>query len=100
MHKMYKRKSSMRAPIHCTVLFIAVAGVAAANPALPMNGIFDVQTLGALGDSTTMDTAAVQAAIEACAQAGGGAAFVPPGKYLIGTIMLKSGVTIRSRASA
>ena len=35
------------------------------------------------GDNTTDDTAAVQAAIDACIAAGGGTVYFPPGKYLI-----------------
>ena len=49
---------------------------------------FDVRAFGAKGDGTTKDTAAVQRALDACAQAGGGRVTVPPGTYLIGSVYL------------
>ena len=42
-----------------------------------------VATFGALGDGSTNDTAAIQAAINASRTAGGGAVFFPPGIYRI-----------------
>lgn len=84
----------MRVLAYCLSLSLATLALADAEPASPRAGAVDVRALGAKGDSATMDTAAVQAAIDACAQAGGGIAFVPPGKYLIGTIILRGGVTL------
>ena len=49
---------------------------------------FDVRTFGARGDGASKDTAAVQRALDACAQAGGGRVTVPTGTYLIGSIFL------------
>ena len=37
---------------------------------------------------------AINAAIKACADAGGGVVYVPPGRYLTGTVRLKSHVTL------
>ena len=49
------------------------------------NASFDVTAFGAKGDGTTLDTAAVQGALDAAAVAGGGSVvFPPPGRYLIG----------------
>ena len=56
--------------------------------------IFNVKSFGAVGDSITMDTKAVQAAIDACTVNGGGTVWIPAGKYQIGTIWLKSNVTL------
>lgn len=53
----------------------------------------DVRSFGAKGDGTTLDTAAIQKAIEAAADGGGRVVF-PPGRYLSGTIHLKSRVTL------
>lgn len=44
--------------------------------------VFNVKAYGAVGDGVTDDTAAIQAAINACAAAGGGVVFVPTGTYL------------------
>jgi polygalacturonase len=55
---------------------------------------FVVDDFGAAGDGKTLDTEAVQLAINACAENGGGRVIIPSGKiYLIGTIYLKSNVT-------
>ena len=50
----------------------------------------NVRDFGAVGDGRTLCTAGMEAAIDACAAAGGGKVFVPPGKYLTGPIFLKS----------
>jgi hypothetical protein len=46
---------------------------------------FDVKAFGAEGDGNTNDTAAFQAAVAACATAGGGTVYVPPSptEYLV-----------------
>ncbi|MEN6605458.1 MAG: glycosyl hydrolase family 28-related protein [Bryobacteraceae bacterium] len=55
---------------------------------------FNVRDYGAKGDGSSKDTAAVQKAIDAAAGQGGGTVWVPAGKYLCGTIHLKSNVTL------
>ena len=46
-------------------------------------GYYNVKDYGALGDNSTDDTAAIQAAIDACEGDRGGVVFFPPGVYLI-----------------
>lgn len=60
----------------------------------------DVRTFGATGDGTTKDTVAFQNTINACAAAKGGEVVVPAGNYLIGSIELKSYVTLRLEKGA
>ncbi len=55
---------------------------------------YRVPAFGAVGDGVTKDTEAVQRAIDTCADAGGGTVFLPPGKYLCGSLHLRSGVTL------
>jgi Glycosyl hydrolases family 28 len=49
---------------------------------------------GAKGDGQTLDTAAVQAAIDACHGDRGGVVLIPAGDFLVGTLQLKSYVTL------
>jgi len=55
-------------------------------------GVFDVRKYGATGDGKTLDTSAVNHAIEAAAAAGGGVVLFPAGTYLCFSIHLKSQV--------
>ena len=50
---------------------------------------FDVTAFGAKGDGKTLDTAAIQAALDACAKTGG-TVKVPKGTYLTGTLKIGS----------
>ena len=54
----------------------------------------DVRAFGAKGNGVTLDTAAIQRAIDDAAGRGGGTVTVPPGVYLCGTIHLKSHITL------
>lgn len=56
--------------------------------------IFDITGYGAVGDGSTMNTVAIQAAIDACNNSGGGTVRVPPGNFLTATLFLKDNVTI------
>lgn len=61
-----------------------------ANPAI--RTFYDVRSFGATGDGKSLDTTAINRAIEAAAANGGGAVIVPPGNYLCFSIRLKSQV--------
>lgn len=64
---------------------------------------FNVRDFGAVGDGHTSDTAAIQAAIDAAAKAGGGDVYIPAGTWSLtpgakpadGALMLKSNVFIK-----
>ena len=86
--------------------FLRVGSLGAAASAIPAvslaaeaartgkdsNGIFNVRTYGAAGDGKTLDTAAVNRAMEAAASSGGGVVLFPAGSYLCFSIHLKSHV--------
>jgi polygalacturonase len=55
---------------------------------------FDVRTYGATGDGTTIDTPAINKAIDAAAAAGGGTVHFPPGTYASYSIHLKSHIVL------
>jgi polygalacturonase len=63
----------------------------APSPA-PAPGIFDVRTYGAVGDGKTVDTPAINKAIDAAAAAGGGTVVFAAGTWLSFSIHLKSHV--------
>ncbi len=64
--------------------------------------IYNVKDFGAIGDGLTDDTAAIQAAIDAAAAAGGGEVYIPTGTFIVsggeepsdGCLMIKSNVHI------
>jgi len=62
--------------------------------------MFNVRDFGAKGDGAHMDTQAIQSAIDACAQNGGGTVVFPAGNYLTGTIFMKSNVKLYLAAEA
>lgn len=68
------------------------AAVAASFPGLRgQTRVFDAQKFGAAGDGKTLDTAAIQRAIDAAAAAGGGQVLIRGGKkYLVSTLVLRS----------
>jgi polygalacturonase len=61
---------------------------------------YDVRGYGAKGDGITKDTAAIQAAFDAAAAHGGGTVYLPPGRYISGTIHLRSNVSLHIPAGA
>jgi polygalacturonase len=78
----------------------AVPGLSAQQPPATASGptnsksLQDVRTLGAKGDGTTVDTPAINRAIDAIAASGGGTLHFPAGTYLCYTIRLKSNVAL------
>src|SRR5687768_5278975 len=57
--------------------------------------IYYVNSYGAVSDTLTVNTKAIQSAIDACAAKGGGIVAFKPGTYVTGAIFLKSNVHLR-----
>jgi polygalacturonase len=55
---------------------------------------FVITDLGAVGDNSTINTKAIQAAIDKCAKTGGGVLVVPKGTFLSGALYFKQGVNL------
>jgi polygalacturonase len=70
---------------------LSAAGVASAAPLQAARSILD---FGAKPDGKTLNTRAIQRAIDAVFQAGGGLVYAPPGNFLTGGLELKSRVTL------
>lgn len=60
--------------------------------------VYNIADFGAVGDGTTLNTVAVQKAIDTCTSENGGTVLVPAGDFVIGTIELKSNVTLQIAA--
>lgn len=60
----------------------------------------NVKDFGAAGNGCSNDRAAIQSAINACSEAGGGTVFFPAGKYLTGTLYLANDIIIYLDAGA
>ena len=56
--------------------------------------VWDVFSFGAKGDGINLDTQSIQAAIDDCYRQGGGEVLLANGRFLSGTIVLKSNVTL------
>ena len=55
----------------------------------------NVRDFGATGDGVVKDTAAIQRTLDRCGVLGGGEVLVPEGKYLVGSIQLRSNTLLR-----
>ena len=62
--------------------------------------VFNVRSFGAVGDGTNLDSPAINQAILAASEAGGGTVFVPAGTYLCGSIHLTNNIHLYLDAGA
>jgi polygalacturonase len=84
--------------MHTTRAALSILSILLAMPVAATE--FNVRDHGAKGDGKTIDSLAINAAIEAAASQGGGTVVLPPGTYLSFSIRLKSLVTLRLDAGA
>lgn len=68
--------------------------------AVMADSIYNVRDFGAKGDGVNLDHVAINSAIDACTNAGGGQVLVPAGRYLCGSIRMKSNVDLHLMAGA
>ncbi|HEY1663691.1 MAG TPA: glycoside hydrolase family 28 protein [Verrucomicrobiae bacterium] len=80
--------------IFFAIFVLALAGSARAN------GTFNVHDFGAKGDGKTLDTKAIQNALDTCSRAGGGIVEFPVGDYLCQPIVVHSKTTFQVDAGA
>jgi polygalacturonase len=73
---------------------LAPLSASAADTPASVAGTWDVRDFGAKGDGKTLDSAAIDKAIDAVAASGGGTIRFPAGNYLSVTIHLKSNITL------
>ena len=56
--------------------------------------VLNIKSYGAIGDGVTLNTEALQKTIDACSESGGGVVWIPAGKFVIGTVHIKSNITL------
>ncbi|HUK81467.1 MAG TPA: glycoside hydrolase family 28 protein [Verrucomicrobiae bacterium] len=88
-----KRQQGSHASTATTMgLIVVVLGVSLTSVAAK---VFDVREFGAKGDGKTLDTEAIQKALDECGRAGGGTVQIPAGTYLCKPISLWSQTTLQ-----
>jgi polygalacturonase len=55
---------------------------------------YNIKSFGAIGDGITLNTVAIQSAIDAAHANGGGIVLIPKGRFVSGSIVMKSGVRL------
>ncbi len=97
----------VRQPLVVSLALLVVAGCTASSPqraelaaTVPAERVCDPRAFGAKADGVTKDTAAIQAAIEACAAGDGGTIVLAGGTFLSGSIQLHSRETLRVESGA
>jgi polygalacturonase len=88
--------------LFCATLVLTIAvGCRSTQPAKVTHpASLDVRSFLAKGDGVTKDTAAFQSALDYCETRGGGTVDVPPGVYLIGSIVIHPNTTLRLEGRA
>jgi polygalacturonase len=79
---------------------VFLAGILAATTCAHAARVCDAKHYGAKADGTTKDTRALQSAIDACAEKGGGTVRLSGGTFLSGPIVLKSHITLEVASGA
>lgn len=75
-------------------LILAALGLVVLSPMTQARGHYVISDFDAVGDAVTLNTIAIQAAIDAAADGGGGVVEIPAGVFLSGSVFLKSGVEL------
>ena len=77
------------------LITVVILLLASAQLASTRAFVYDVRAFGARGDGKTLDTPAINKAIEAAAASGGGTVSFPAGTYLSVSIRLRSNITLQ-----
>src|ERR1019366_7110062 len=92
-YTMWKLPMKTTRLLHVLFCFTLLLTIAIGCPSVqPGRMAYNVRAFGAKGDGKTLDHQAINRAIAAAANMGGGTVVVPPGIYLCGSIHLQSNI--------
>jgi alpha-L-rhamnosidase len=91
MMQFHRSKSSVLA-VFFTLVAISMSNAQTTEPSQKQSSITE---FGAVGDGKTINTVAIQKAIDTLASSGGGTVVVPEGTFISGAIFMKPGVNLR-----
>lgn len=81
--------------LYCSIFLMCVnSPISSAQSKTKTDFYYNIKDFGAKGDGKTLDTDAINKAIETAANNGGGTVYFPAGTYLSFSIRLKSNITI------
>jgi polygalacturonase len=89
-----------RTSTHLAVALLLVCAAEPARAIRQVSTVYDVRSFGATGNGTSLDSDAINKAVDAASAAGGGIVDFPAGRYLSFSIRLKSHVTLRFSTGA
>ncbi|BAV08665.1 Pectate lyase superfamily protein [Filimonas lacunae] len=84
----------------CLLLHVLLCLFTAAVAQQKVKTVYTITQFGAKGDGLTVNTAAIQAAINKAAAAGGGRVLVPAGRFVTGSLQLKSNTELHLAQNA
>ncbi|SKB51339.1 Pectate lyase superfamily protein [Salegentibacter salinarum] len=93
MRKYFRPANFLKIVSACLFLLFSTSAVMASDN-------FNIRNYGAVGDGETLDTEAINKAIEAASEAGGGKVYFPAGTYLSYSIRLKDDIHLYLGAGA
>lgn len=95
-------KSELNAPTGSSLVGYIQSGTGATARTVQskLRESVSVKDFGAVGDGVTNDTAAIQAAVNAVAAAGGGDVYFPAGTYLVTSVNVRHGIAIVGSGNA
>jgi len=82
------------------ILSLIIATISITTSALSQQKDLNILAFGAKGDGLTINTRAIQSGIDSLASLGGGKLIIPEGRFLSGSIVLKSGIELHLQKNA
>ncbi len=88
----------MYSKISCSLIVALLMFVA--DACINNSRIYNITDFGARGDGKKINTKSINEAVRKCSNEGGGTVVIPRGKFITGTIVLRSGVNLHLEPGA